>query len=135
MRWRVEIVPLTILHHNDSHGNLAKGTYVGYTQLATLIKQEKLHNPSRTLLLSSGDNIQGDAMMLFLQDCYPVVSLQMEHPIWLTPTSGYSRSSKHSTRWVMMPITLGNHEFNFGKDVFTSVLMEQATFPVLASEL
>ena len=40
-----EIVPLTILHHNDSHGNLAKGTYVGYTQLATLIKQERLHNP------------------------------------------------------------------------------------------
>ncbi len=36
------IVPITILHHNDSHGNLAKGTYVGYTQLATLIKQEKL---------------------------------------------------------------------------------------------
>ncbi len=27
--------PLTILHHDDSHGNLAKGTYVGYTQLAT----------------------------------------------------------------------------------------------------
>ena len=35
------IVPLTVLHHNDSHGNLAKGTFVGYTQLATLIKQER----------------------------------------------------------------------------------------------
>ncbi len=23
------IVPLTILHHNDSHGNLVKGAYVG----------------------------------------------------------------------------------------------------------
>ena len=39
------IVPITILHHNDSHGNLAKGTYAGYTQLATLIKQERAHNP------------------------------------------------------------------------------------------
>ena len=24
-----EVVPLTVLHHNDSHGNLLKGTYVG----------------------------------------------------------------------------------------------------------
>ena len=24
-----EVVPVTILHHNDSHGNLLKGTYVG----------------------------------------------------------------------------------------------------------
>ncbi len=46
---------------------LAKGTYVGYTQLATLINQERLHNPTRTLLLSSGDNIQGDAMMYYFK--------------------------------------------------------------------
>ena len=38
------IVPITILHHNDLHGNLAKGTYVGYTQLATLISRR----PSQT---------------------------------------------------------------------------------------
>ena len=44
-----------------------RARYVGYTQLATLIKQEQLHNPNRTLLLSGGDNIQGDAMMLLLQ--------------------------------------------------------------------
>ena len=61
------IVPVTILHHNDSHGNLAKGTFVGYTQLATLIKQERLHNPGRTLLLSGGDNIQGDAMSYYFK--------------------------------------------------------------------
>ena len=45
MTARGSIVPITILHHNDSHGNLAKGTYVGYTQLATLIKQERAYNP------------------------------------------------------------------------------------------
>ena len=61
------IVPITILHHNDSHGNLVKGTYVGYTQLATLIKQERLHNPTRTLLLNGGDSIQGDAMMYYFK--------------------------------------------------------------------
>ena len=62
-----EIVPLTILHHDDSHGNLHKTTYVGYTQLASLIKQERTHNPARTLLLSSGDNIQGDAMSYYFK--------------------------------------------------------------------
>ena len=61
------IVPVTILHHNDSHGNLAKGAYVGYTQLATLIKQETAAQPDRTLLLNGGDNIQGDAMIVLLQ--------------------------------------------------------------------
>ncbi len=36
-----QIVPVTILHHNDSHGNTDQGAYVGYTQLATLINQER----------------------------------------------------------------------------------------------
>jgi 2',3'-cyclic-nucleotide 2'-phosphodiesterase (5'-nucleotidase family) len=126
-----EIVPLTILHHNDSHGNVAKGAYVGYTQLATLIKQEKLHNPSRTLLLSSGDNIQGDAMMYyfktaptgFASDGTPLdASLQMNPLIKEFNSMGYDA------------MTLGNHEFNFGKDVFTSVL-GQATFPLLQANI
>ncbi len=34
----------------------------------------------------------------------------------------------------MTPWTLGNHEFNFGKDVFTGVL-EQATFPLLQANV
>ena len=33
----------------------------------------------------------------------------------------------------MTPWTLGNHEFNFGRDIFTGVL-GQATFPILAGE-
>jgi 2',3'-cyclic-nucleotide 2'-phosphodiesterase/3'-nucleotidase len=126
-----EIVPLTILHHNDSHGNVAKGAYVGYTQLATLIKQEKLHNPTRTLLLSSGDNIQGDAMMYyfktaptgFASDGTPLdPSLQINPLIKAFNSMGYDA------------MTLGNHEFNFGKDVFTSVL-SQATFPLLQANV
>lgn len=126
-----EIVPLTILHHNDSHGNAYKGTYVGYTQLATLIKQERLHNPSRTLLLSSGDNIQGDAFMYyfktaptgFASDGTPLAAgLQMNPLIKEFNSMGYDA------------MTLGNHEFNFGKDVFTSVL-GQATFPLLQANV
>ncbi len=61
------IIPITVLHHNDSHGRLNKTTSVGYTQLATLINQERAYNPNRTLLLSSGDNVQGDSMMYFFK--------------------------------------------------------------------
>ncbi len=66
-----EIIPLTILHHNDMHGNLAKSSsYPGYTQLATLIKQERDYNPTRTLLLNSGDDIQGDGLTFFFKTSY-----------------------------------------------------------------
>jgi len=125
------IIPLTILHHNDSHGNLTKGTYVGYTQLATMIKAEKARNPTRTLLLSSGDNIQGDGMMYFFKsaptgfasDGTPLAAeLQMNPLIKAFNSMGYDA------------MTLGNHEFNFGKDVFTSVL-SQALFPLLQANV
>ncbi|HEY3310300.1 MAG TPA: 5'-nucleotidase C-terminal domain-containing protein [Anaerolineales bacterium] len=121
------IVPLTILHHNDSHGNVAKGQYVGYTQLATLIKQERLHNPTRTLLLNGGDSIQGDAMMYYFKTAFsgkasdgtPLPSeLQMNPLIKAFNTMGYDA------------MTLGNHEFNFGSEVFNGEL-KQATFPLL----
>ena len=61
------IVPVTVLHHNDSHGNLPRAPLSGYTQLATLIKQETPSQSDRTLLLSAGDNIQGDAMMYYFK--------------------------------------------------------------------
>jgi 2',3'-cyclic-nucleotide 2'-phosphodiesterase (5'-nucleotidase family) len=126
-----EIVPLTILHHNDSHGNAPKTAYAGYTQLATLIKQERLHNPNRTLLLSAGDTIQGDAMMYYFRtaptgfaaDGTPLAAAQQFNPLIQAFNSmGYDA------------MTLGNHEYNYGKDVFTSVL-GQATFPLLQANV
>jgi 2',3'-cyclic-nucleotide 2'-phosphodiesterase/3'-nucleotidase len=125
------IIPITILHHNDSHGNLAKGAFVGYTQLATLIKQERAYNPDRTLLLSSGDNIQGDAMMYYFKsaplgyaaDGTPLPLALQTHPMMAVMNAmGYDA-------W-----TLGNHEFNFGSEIFTSVI-GQATFPTLQANL
>jgi 2',3'-cyclic-nucleotide 2'-phosphodiesterase (5'-nucleotidase family) len=126
-----EVVPVTVLHHNDSHGNLVKTQYVGYTQLATLIKQERLHNPNRTLLLSSGDNIQGDPMMYYFKsaptgfaaDGTPLPPSMTTHPLIA------AFNAMNYTAY-----TLGNHEFNFGKDVFASVL-KQANFPVLQANL
>ncbi len=127
-----EIVPLTILHHNDSHGNLAKGTYVGYTQLATLIKQEKLHNPGRTLLLSSGDNIQGDSMSYYFKTA--PTGFTSDGTAIADPTLHIQPLIKAFNSMGYDAYTLGNHEFNFGKDVFTSVL-SQATFPVMQANL
>jgi 2',3'-cyclic-nucleotide 2'-phosphodiesterase (5'-nucleotidase family) len=125
------IVPVTILHHNDSHGNLYKGSFVGYTQLATLIKQEKLHNPTRTILLSGGDNIQGDSMSYYFKsaplgyaaDGTPLpAGLQMQPLIKLFNAMGYAA------------MTLGNHEFNFGSQIFKAV-MGQAAFPILGANV
>jgi len=125
------IIPITILHHNDSHGNLVKGTYVGYTQLVTLIKQERLHNPTRTMLLSGGDNIQGDAMSYYYKSSYSGFAsdgtalppgLQTQPLIAAFNTMDYTA------------MDLGNHEFNFGSDVFKGV-MGQANFPILGANI
>lgn len=125
------VLPITILHNNDSHGNLAKGTYVGYTQLATLIKQERLHNPSRTLLLDAGDQVQGDAMMYYFKsapsgvaaDGTPLPAALMLHPMMAVMNAlGYDA------------MTLGNHEFNFGSDVFKGIV-DQANFAILGANV
>jgi 2',3'-cyclic-nucleotide 2'-phosphodiesterase (5'-nucleotidase family) len=122
------IVPLTILHHNDSHGNLTAGTYVGYTQLATLIKQEKLHNPTRTLLFHAGDTIQGDGMAFYYKSSYTGKAVDGTDLTSLGLTVNPIVASMNALGYDAM--TLGNHEFNFGNDVFKGVL-GQANFAIL----
>ncbi len=125
------IVPITILHHNDMHGNLYKGTYVGYTQLATLIKQERAYNPDRTLLLNSGDNIQGDGFSFYFKAApmgYTADGTPLPDDLKTNPVIAAMNAMGYDA------MTLGNHEYNFGKDVFTSVL-KQATFPVLQANV
>jgi len=125
------IVPLTILHHNDSHGNVYKGSFVGYTQLATLIKQERLHNPSRTLLLNSGDDIQGDGFSFFYKSSYTgkaVDGTVLPDSLKTNPVMAVMNSMNYDA------MTLGNHEFNFGNDVFKGVI-GQAAFPVLQANI
>jgi len=125
------IKPITILHHNDSHGNLAKGAYVGYTQLATLIKQERLHNPDRTLLLNGGDDIQGDAMMYYFKSApsgYAADGTALPDLLMIHPMMAVLNSMNYDA------MVLGNHEFNFGSTVFTGI-MAQAEFPVLGANV
>ena len=131
------IIPITILHHNDSHGNLYKNvvspttTYAGYTQLATLIKQERAYNPNRTILLSSGDNIQGDAMMYYFKSAplgYAADGTPLAPPLTTHPMIAVMNAMGYDA-W-----TLGNHEFNFVKDIFNAVI-GQVAFPTLQANV
>jgi len=125
-----EMVPLTVLHHNDSHGNLLKGTYVGYTQLATLINQARAHNPERTLLLTAGDNIQGDAMMYFFKSAglgYSADGTPLPAELQINPLLKAFNAMDYDA------MTLGNHEFNFGSEVFGT--LAQADFPMLQANI
>ncbi len=126
-----EVVPLTILHHNDSHGRLVKsGTYQGYSQLVTLINQERLHNASRTLLVTAGDNVQGDSMMYYFKSAglgYAADGTALSPEMSINPLIKAFNAVGYDA-W-----TLGNHEFNFGKDVFGT--LAQADFPVLQANI
>ncbi|PWB53566.1 MAG: hypothetical protein C3F13_09155 [Anaerolineales bacterium] len=125
------IVPITVLHHNDSHGNLVKGSYVGYSQLAAKITQERAHNPTRTLLLNAGDSFQGDSMMYYFKSAalgYAADNTPLDPALQINPLMAAFNLMNYDA------MTLGNHEFNFGSQIFTSS-MSQATFPVLQANL
>jgi 2',3'-cyclic-nucleotide 2'-phosphodiesterase (5'-nucleotidase family) len=126
-----EIIPLTILHHNDMHGNLYKGTYVGYTQLATLIKQERAYNPTRTLLLNSGDNIQGDGFSFYYKTAplgYTADGTALDPSMQIAPVIMAMNEMDYDA------MTIGNHEYNFGSEVFKAVLGD-ANFPLLQANV
>jgi 5'-nucleotidase len=125
------IVPITILHNNDSHGNLAKGSFVGMTQLATLIQQERLHNPKRTLLLDGGDAIQGDAMMAYFKSSFTGFASDGT-PLPAALKTNPMMAVMNALHYDAM--TLGNHEFNYGSAVFQGIL-KQAKFPLLGANV
>jgi 2',3'-cyclic-nucleotide 2'-phosphodiesterase (5'-nucleotidase family) len=125
------VIPITILHHNDSHGNLFKSSYVGYTQLASLIEQERAYNPARTLLLNAGDQIQGDAMMYYFKSSYSGFGADgtpLPASLQTNPMMAVMNAMNYDA------MTLGNHEFNFGSDTFKGIL-GQAQFPILGANI
>lgn len=127
-----EVVPITFLHHNDSHGRLLpSGSAPGYTNLATLIGQERAHNPSRTLLFNAGDAIQGDAMAAFYKAAFTGLGADgFTLPVTLT----VNPIIKTMNAMTYTAMTLGNHEFNYGNYVFTGTL-GQANFPLLQANV
>ncbi len=97
---------VTMLHTNDTHGRWEADSYGGgMVYLASLIAEERAHNPN-ALLLDAGDTFQGNSFAYFFKD-------RPDNPIaggmnWL----GYDA------------MTLGNHEFNFGADTFATMLSQ-----------
>jgi 2',3'-cyclic-nucleotide 2'-phosphodiesterase (5'-nucleotidase family) len=127
-----DIVPVTILHHNDSHGRLLKsGSYQGLTQLATIVNQERAHNPNRTLLFSLGDNIQGDSMMYYFKNAAEGTTAD---GTVLPPNLQTNPFIKAMNAMGYNGMVLGNHEFNFGSAVFDSTF-SQASFPLLGANV
>ncbi|TLN26308.1 hypothetical protein FDZ74_01995, partial [bacterium] len=125
------IIPITILHHNDSHGRLLQsGSTVGYTNLVSAIKQQRAHNPARTLLLSAGDNIQGDSMMYYFKSAglgYAADGTLLPPELQINPLIKAFNSMDYAA------MTLGNHEFNFGSEIFST--LSQANFPLLQANV
>jgi 2',3'-cyclic-nucleotide 2'-phosphodiesterase (5'-nucleotidase family) len=128
-----DVVPVTLLHHNDSHGRLLpSGSYPGYTQLATVIKQERAHNPDRTLLFSLGDNIQGDSMSYYFKNAGMGVGADgstLPLGLWINPFVAAMDSMNYTG------MVLGNHEFNFGPQVFDTTFGQAAFFPLLGANM
>ena len=108
-----------------------KTTYQGLSQLATVIKQERVHNPDRTLLFSLGDNIQGDSMMYYFKNAGAGVTadnVPLPPNLWINPFVAVMNSLNYNG------MVLGNHEFNFGSAVFQSAL-GKAAFPLLGANM
>jgi len=126
------IIPVTILHHNDSHGRLSPtSTAPGYTNLVTLIRQEWKNNPTRTILLNAGDTIQGDAMAAFFKAAFTgkgADGTELPADLQINPILRAMNALTYTA------MTLGNHEYNFGGYIFTGTL-GQANFPLLQANV
>ncbi|MDD2396498.1 MAG: 5'-nucleotidase C-terminal domain-containing protein [Tissierellia bacterium] len=92
-----EITKITIIHTNDTHARLVEDSYngiMGFAKIATLVKEAKAANPN-TLVLDAGDTLHG----------MPIVNISKgENAIKVLEAVGYNY------------MTLGNHDFNYGKE-------------------
>ncbi|WP_339205160.1 5'-nucleotidase C-terminal domain-containing protein [Paenibacillus sp. FSL K6-3182] len=100
---------ISILGTSDIHGRFMPWDYAldgpnptgSLTQLFTIIKKVREENPN-TVLLDAGDMIQGNSAELFND--------QPKSPMMV------AMNEMNFDAWVM-----GNHEFNFGLDVFNKI--------------
>lgn len=115
---------VTVLSTTDLHGNLLPVDYYtdqsdtrGLAKIATLIRRARAENPNGTLLVDSGDVIQGS----------PLAYLHNTRNN--TPPDPMMRAMS-ALRYDSM--TVGNHEYNFGLKVLEKARGE-ASFPWLSS--
>ena len=105
---------VTMLHTNDTHGRWAADSYGGgMVYLASLIEEQRAHNPN-ALLLDAGDTFQGNSFAKFFKD-------RPDNPI-----SGGMNLLGYDA------MVVGNHEFNFGPTTFATML-GQVDFPLLGT--
>ena len=105
---------VTMMHTNDTHGRWEADYYGGgIAYLATLIKEERAHNPD-ALLLDAGDTFQGNSFAYFFKD-------RADNPI----AGGMNLLGFDA-------MVIGNHELNFGPDTFATML-GQVDFPLLGT--
>jgi 2',3'-cyclic-nucleotide 2'-phosphodiesterase / 3'-nucleotidase len=114
---------LTIMSTSDLHGHILPLDYTdnspedyGLAKIAALVKQVRERNPE-ALLLDSGDTIQGSPMAYY----HARVDNKPIDPMMLTMNHlGYDA------------MAIGNHEYNYGRQVFEKS-MGEADFPCLAA--
>jgi 2',3'-cyclic-nucleotide 2'-phosphodiesterase (5'-nucleotidase family) len=116
------VIDLTILHINDTHGQILpyvqksidrKRPVGGAEHLAKMIADERTANPGGTLLLSAGDMFQGTPISNLFRG-KPVIELM-----------NYMKFDA---------MTVGNHEFDWGLDVLKE-LSDAARFPFLSANI
>jgi 2',3'-cyclic-nucleotide 2'-phosphodiesterase/3'-nucleotidase len=115
---------ITILSTTDLHGNVLPVDYYtnkpdarGLAKLATLIKGARGENPAGTLLLDSGDTIQGTPLQYF----HNKKNNAPPDPMMLTMSA-----------LKFDALAVGNHEYNFGLRVLEKARRE-ANFPWLSA--
>ncbi|MEQ1758802.1 MAG: bifunctional UDP-sugar hydrolase/5'-nucleotidase [Vicinamibacterales bacterium] len=115
---------ITVLSTTDLHGNLLPVDYYtdqpdarGLAKIATLVRQARAENPTGTLLVDSGDVIQGSPLQY------------LHNTRNNTPPDAMMRAMSALGYDAM---TVGNHEYNFGLKVLEKARSE-ATFPWLSA--
>ena len=115
---------ITILSTTDLHGNVLPVDYYtnkadarGLAKVATLIKAARKENPAGTLLLDSGDTIQGTPLQYF----HNKRNNAPPDPMMLTMSA-----------LKFDALAVGNHEYNFGLAVLQKARSE-AGFPWLSA--
>jgi 5'-nucleotidase len=108
-----ETTKITIVHTNDTHARLeGSSSQLGFAKIATLINEAKAANPN-TLVLDAGDVLHG----------MPIVNVSYgENAVKVLNAAGYDY------------ITLGNHDFNYGKDRLFE-LKDMAKFGMLSANI
>jgi 2',3'-cyclic-nucleotide 2'-phosphodiesterase (5'-nucleotidase family) len=115
---------ITVLSTTDLHGNVLPVDYYtnkpdarGLAKVATFIRQARKENPAGTLLLDSGDTIQGTPLEYF----HNKKNNQPPDPLML---------AMNALRFDALAV--GNHEYNFGLGVLEKARRE-ASFPWLSA--